>query len=335
MPMNHVIRLKDNGLLELEKRPINEVSNVPDGVLVKVRAFGINRADLLQRAGHYPAPPNAPQDVLGLEFAGEIVELGPKLNHSSKWQIGDRVMGICSGGGYATHLITSSDLLLPIPLGVSFESAAAIPEVYLTAFDALRHIAKLKSGERVLIHAIGSGVGLAAARLAKWMGAEVIGTSRSPWKLKRAHSTLDLSSTWLSKDGVFLSKSDRNSVDVVIDFIGAAYLQQNLNALRNQGRLVIVGLLGGAKASIPLGTVLARRLEIYGTVLRSRSEEEKIKLTHSFITTAIDSLGSKIALPEVDEVFDASNPQEIDRAHERLKNNQVWSKLVAQWPSVD
>lgn len=329
------IRCDERGDLSLEILPapsLPQESEYPLA-LVKIQAFGINRADLLQRAGHYPPPSGVRADLLGLEFTGVIEEVldsssDAKRRATPRLSVGDRVMGICAGGAYAERLITPLDQLLPVPPNFTIPEAAALPEAYLTAFDALTTQAKLCSGERVLIHAIGSGVGAAAAHLASHLGAEVFGTTRSEWKQIRALEELPVQEVWRSRDGRW-SPERFDPFQVVIDFIGAAYLQENLSALSLKGRLVIVGLLGGVRGELHLGALLSKRAQIIGTVLRSRSTQEKIELTQRFREEVLDSFVDQVLPPpSISEIFAA---EDILRAHELLASNQTWSKLVCVW----
>jgi len=316
------IRLNEEGALKLERRLCPTPSS--GELLVQIKAFGVNRADLLQRAGHYPAPAGAPQDILGLEFAGRVVE------GAGRWRAGDRVMGICAGGGYSEHICVHEGCLLSVPEGWSWAEAAAFPEVYYTAFDALRQ-AELAPGERLLIHAIGSGVGGAAAQLGAWMGAEVVGTTRSAWKQRRALEELPIKGAALISEGDFAPLEGYGPFDVIIDFVGAAYLKQNLGALRAQGRLIIVGLLGGARAELPLGLLLAKRLRVQGTVLRSRELLEKMQLSHELERLVLPALlRGQLSAPHVDRQLRAS-PEGLDEAHHLLRQGLAWSKLVALW----
>jgi NADPH:quinone reductase len=327
-----LIRTLSSGELAIQHAPTPlEPESGSHQVLVEVTSFGINRADLLQRAGHYPAPFGVPQDVLGLEFAGRVIATAPQLDphRETLWQVGDRVMGICGGGGYVEFISVDERTLLPAPSHLTDAECAGLPEVCLTAYDALTARGHLRAGERILIHAVGSGVGLAAARLAHLMGAEVIGTSRAQWKLDRAKSSLPLSEGWLSEEGLFLPTEARGSIDVIIDFVGGAYLKENLSALRTGGRLVIVGLLGGIKGEMNLGALLSKRAQVIGTVLRSRSLEEKIELTQNWRDQILPALLSgRLDPPEIFRVYDASA---IEQAHSDLLSNQVWSKLVCAW----
>jgi len=320
--LSEMITVTETGALCAVKRPIP----VPGRgeVLVRVKGFGVNRADLLQRAGHYPPPPDAPQDVLGLEFAGEV------LFDVGRWRAGDRVMGICSGGGYSAHLCANEGCLLPVPDAWSWAQASTFSEVFLTAYDALRQV-QLSAGERLLVHAIGSGVGGAVAQLGAWMGATVTGTTRSVWKRDRALDELPVRHVVQLSEGDFTPLTSLGGFDVIVDFVGAAYLPQNVKALRDQGRLIIVGLLGGVKAELPLGLLLARRLSLRGTVLRSRTLAEKCSLNAEVERKVLPALRAGLLTPPaVDKIFEAT-PEGIEEAHGRLRRAEAWSKLACLW----
>lgn len=336
-----------NGELTIEDREEPTFPSEGPHVLAKVRiwAFGVNRADLLQRAGHYPPPRDTVADVLGLEFAGEITGFSNGTSESGGFKQGDRVMGICSGGAYSEYIIVPCKQLLPIPREMGYAQAASIPEAHLTAFDALYRLASLQVGERVLIHAIGSGVGVAAAQIAHHLGAEVIGTTRSSWKRERALKELPVKDVWLAQSGTFLPRMGSPSVDIIIDFVGAAYLKQNLQAINIGGRIIVIGLLGGIKAEINLASLLAKRATLRGTVLRSRSAEEKILLTQSYAEIILPKLAFRKHEPLKKDVINDQNEinvtpvtkiyhaEEISKAHLDLESAQIWSKVVGVWDS--
>src|SRR6266566_2920138 len=223
-----------------------------DRVLVHVRAAALNRADVLQRMGRYPAPPGYPQDIPGLEFAGEVVEAGEEAR---KWKVGTHVFGITGGGAQAEFVTVPESTLAEIPPNLDWAEAAAIPEVFMTAHDALFTQCQLQMGERVLIHAAGSGVGTAASQLVKAAGAFAFGTSRTAYKLERAKEFgLDESVVVSGDPTAFVEAVKRwtneKGVDVVLDLVGAAYLQANLASLAVKGRLIFVGTTSGSKAEI-------------------------------------------------------------------------------------
>src|ERR671910_1726259 len=235
----------------------------PGYIRVKVRAAGINRADLLQRRGHYPAPAGWPADIPGLEYAGEV----EAVRETDRWKVGDRVMGLVGGGACAELVTVHAEEALAIPDGLSFAEAAAIPEVFLTAYDALVTRGRLRSGERVLIHAVGSGVGTAAAQIAKHLGATVLGTSRSGDKLARALVYgLDIG---IDTSTTAFREALTEPVNLVIDALGGPAFSDNLAVLAPRGRLIMLGFLAGSSTEADLGPILRKRLEVIGTVVRT------------------------------------------------------------------
>ena len=278
-----VVRIVGKGevdVLQLGNAQVRDAG--PGEVRVRVAAAGLNRADILQRRGLYPAPPGVAADVPGLEYSGTVESVGEGVR---EWVAGDRVMGIVAGGAMATHVVVHARETMRVPEGLSLHEAAAIPEVFLTAYDALFVQGGLRFGELVLVHSIGSGVGTAVLQLGLAAGARVIGTSRTQDKLERARG-LGLRDALLATDNSFsralTDLSGGRLVDVIVDTVGAAYLGENLKVLASSGRLVVVGLLGGASAELPLWLLLAKRASVIGTVLRSRPLEEKISLTQAF-----------------------------------------------------
>jgi NADPH2:quinone reductase len=296
-------------------------------VRVEVAAAGLNRADCLQRRGFYPAPPGVPADVPGLEFAGVVEAVGDSVD---TWKAGDRVMGIVSGGAMATRLVTEAAELMPIPDVMSLEEAAAVPEVFLTAYDAVVLQGGLGQGQVVLLHAVASGVGTAAIQLASVIGATSIGTSRTAHKLPRC-TELGLNHAILVEDGQFASDVKSvapKGVHVILDTVGAAYLPQNIQVIGRQGRIIVIGLMGGVQGELNLGQLLAKRASIHGSVLRSRSPEEKAELTKRF---AQDML-AKLTSGELRPIIDATLPMtDIQTAHTRMDANQTFGKLVLTW----
>jgi putative PIG3 family NAD(P)H quinone oxidoreductase len=286
----------------------------------------VNRADLLQNLGQYPAPPGSPADIPGLEFAGEVAELGPGV--TGRLQPGDRVCGITGGGAYAEYLVTQERMLAPIPEELSFEAAGALPEAFMTALDALETRALVKPGERVLIHAVGGGVGSAALQLARAMGCTVFGTSRTLEKIRKAealglHVGIDTS----REDFVAVVRAQTagEGVHVVIDHLGAPALAGNLAALAQKGRLVSVGLLGGPSAALDLSLIMRKRLTLVGTVLRARPLEEKIEVTRAFATRVVPWLARGVVKPVVDRVYELA---EARAAQERMASNAGFGKVV-------
>ncbi len=310
-------------VLSLREVPAPE----PDAgeILVRVRAAGINRADVLQRMGQYPAPPGARADVPGLEYAGEVAALGIG---AEGWKVGDRVMGLVPAGGYAEFVTVNEAVALRVLAAWSFEQAAAVPEAFITAHDAMVRQLGLRSGETVLIHAVGSGVGTAAVQLARASGARAFGTSRSAQKLERARSLgleLGIDSSRDDFAQVVRKATAGQGVDVVLDLVGAPLLAGSIQALARGGRMIVVGLTGGRSAPIDLGAVLSKRLTIVGTVLRARTLAEKINVTAHFAAEVLPLLEGGIVRPVVERSFPLAEAAE---AHRRLESNEVFGKLV-------
>ena len=315
----------------VENLEIREVENPakPEGsqILVNVKASALNRADLLQRRGFYPAPKGFPERILGLEFAGEVAETGEAV---ASYKVGDRVFGITAGGAQAEFLLTDESLLVEIPENLNFTQAAAVPEAFITAHDAVFTLGKLKENETLLIHAVGSGVGLAALQLAKAKNIKTIGTSRTQDKLDKCKEYgLDLEIlAGKETDFAEVIKEKANGVDVVLDLVGASYLQQNLESLNLKGRLILVGTPGGSKAELNYSLVMSKRLKIIGTVLRSRSTEEKALATQAFAEEVVPLLKSGAVVPNVDRVF---KMEEIQKAHEYLESDESFGKVVLEF----
>jgi putative PIG3 family NAD(P)H quinone oxidoreductase len=299
----------------------------PGFIRVRVRAAGLNRADLLQRRGHYPAPPGWPADIPGLEYAGEV----EAVRDTSRWKVGDRVMGLVGGGAQAEMLTVHADEALAIPDGLSFAEAAAIPEVFLTAYDALVTRGRLRPGERVLIHAVGSGVGTAASQIARHLGATVIGTSRSSDKLARALVYgLD---TGIDTSATGFREALAEPVHVVLDAIGGPAFGDNLAVLAPGGRLVLLGFLAGSRTTVDLGPMVRKRLEVIGTAMRVRSLEERKALIAEFAQRMLPLFDRRIeqAAP-LRPVLQATYPMtRLAEAHRVMESNETFGKLVAEW----
>jgi putative PIG3 family NAD(P)H quinone oxidoreductase len=314
-------------VLELQERPVPEPG--PGQIRVRVRASALNRADLLQRRGGYPAPPGAPADVPGLEYAGTVDALGAG---TALWREGDRVMGIVGGGGHAEYVVVHEREAIGVPDNLSWAEAAAVPEVFLTAFDALFARLELALGERLLIHAVGSGVGTAALQLAVAAGATVLGTSRTAEKLERARVLgLDVAIDSAQEDvaGAVERATGGRGVHAVLDLIGGAGLGANLRALvPSGGRIVVVGSLAGAEAPLELGLLMRKRARLIGTVLRTRPLEEKIALARRFDEQAIPLLASGRVRPVVDRSY---RFDEIAEAHGYMESNESFGKIVLTW----
>jgi NADPH2:quinone reductase len=281
----------------------------------------------MQRAGNYPPPPGVSPDIPGMEYAGDVDALGPDC---SMWKVGDRVMGIVGGGAHAEYLVAHEREVIPMPRGMSYEQAAAIPEVFLTAYDALFRQLDLRLGERVLVHAVGSGVGTAVLQLARLAGATVFGTSRSPTKLARAaelgldHGIDASRDDWIAQ---VEERAGRNGIHAIVDLVGGNYLPRNLALLAPRGRLVIVGLTAGRRADLDMGVVLAKRLHLVGTVLRARPLEEKMALAREFSERIVPLFESERLRPVVDRVLPLDRMRE---AHEALERGETFGKVVVR-----
>jgi putative PIG3 family NAD(P)H quinone oxidoreductase len=292
-------------------------------VLVQVHATAVNRADLLQRAGNYPVPAGAPP-YMGLEMAGVIAEVGKDV---PGWQVGDRVCALLSGGGYAEKVCVPYELLMRIPDDWSFEKATAVPEVFYTAFVNLFMEGELQVGETVLIHGGASGVGTAGIQMAHHAKCHVIATAGRDDKVARC---LELGAyvaiNYKARDFAEAVKTVApGGVDVILDISGGEYLERNVSLLKQKGRLVIIALLGGTKAEINLGLMLRNRLRVVGSVLRSRSLEEKVAIKTGFEKRFWPLLVQGSIQPIIDTVLPI---EQVADAHDILKNNQNIGKVI-------
>jgi putative PIG3 family NAD(P)H quinone oxidoreductase len=326
--MKAVVIVKHGGVDGLEVRKVDTPPRpTADRVLVRVRAAALNRADILQRLGRYPAPPGVPQDIPGLEFAGEVESVGENV---TTWRAGDRVFGITAGGAQAQYVVVPEGTLAEIPANLDWRQAAAVPEVFITAHDALFTQAKLTIGETVLIHAAGSGVGTAAIQLARAAGAQPYGTSRTAEKLERARAFglenfvavgdepnefADAVKEWTNGKGV----------NVILDLVGGAYFEANLDSLALKGRMMLVGTTAGSQANFNFSKVMGKRATITGTLLRARSLEEKTTATRLFAMQVCPLLASGAVKPVVDSTFSL---EDIRAAHLRLESNETFGKVV-------
>lgn len=296
----------------------------PDEVLLAVHASALNRADLGQRRGGYPAPPGIPQDIPGLEAAGEVIDVGERV---TAWSVGDRVMALLGGGGYASRVAVHERMAMRIPEGLTYEQAASIPEVFLTAFDAIVLQCGLVSGESVLIHAVGSGVGTAALQIAATQSCMTFGTAGSADKLEQARSLgLDVGINYREEDfaAVVRERTGGRGVEVVLDVVGGPYWRQNLDALAVQGRMIIVGSMGGSKVD-DLGPLSRKRLSVRGTGLRGRPLEEKATLTQEFVRRVLPLIARGRIVPVIDRVFPLD---QVGEAHRRMESNENFGKIV-------
>ncbi|HEY2064650.1 MAG TPA: NAD(P)H-quinone oxidoreductase [Gemmatimonadaceae bacterium] len=312
-------------VLELQRRPVPQPGI--GQIRVRVHASALNRADIAQRLGRYPAPAGVPADIPGLEYAGEVDALGDGV---MLWSLGDRVMGIVGGGGHAEYLCVHEREVLPVPRGLSWEEAAAIPEVFLTAYDALFRQVEARLGECVLVHAVGSGVGTAALQLARAAGITVIGTSRSPEKLTKAKElglelAIDASRDWA---GGVEQLVGANAIQAIVDLVAGDYLAGNLRVLATRGRLVVVGHTAGRRTELDYAILMSKRLRIVGTVLRARPIEEKIALAREFADRALPLFDRGTLRPVVDTTFSFAD---VRGAHERMEANESFGKLVLVW----
>jgi putative PIG3 family NAD(P)H quinone oxidoreductase len=301
----------------------------PTDVLIRVRATALNRADLLQTHGLYPAPAGAVADIPGLEYSGEVAEVGAKV---TRWKVGDRVMGLVGGGAWAEYLVAHEREVSRIPREFSFELAAAIPEAFLTAWDALVLQAGLSVGSRVLIHAVASGVGTAAAQLCNLFGAPAVGTGRNQAKLARATSLGLRATVLVSSEPAFAGAVKEaflgHGADIALDLVGGDWLGETIEALAPRGTLMLVGLVAGGSAQVPLRTVLGKRLRVLGTTMRARPLEEKIAAAQQLDQRLVPLFETKKLVPVVDEVRPMS---ELVTSLERLAANENFGKLVLTW----
>ena len=321
--MKAAIITRPGGPEVLEIQDVETPEPAGDLVRVRVRASGINRADLLQRAGGYPAPAGSPSNIPGMEFAGEVDAVGSLVR---LWKPGQRVMGLAGGGAQAEYILAHEGLLVEIPENLDFAQAAGVPEVFMTAHDALFTQAGLRMGERVLIHAAGSGVGTAAIQLARATGATTFGTSRTFAKLEQARALgLDFALPAQGFVAEVQRLTNQQGVHVVLDFIGGDYLEQNMQVVGNWGRIVILATLGGAQGTLPIGMLMGKRVSVKGVTLRSRTLEEKLAVTRAFATSVLPLLASGKVKPIIERTYPLA---EIASAHTAMGANANFGKLV-------
>jgi NADPH:quinone reductase len=299
----------------------------PGQVLIRVAATSVNRADTQQRAGNYPPPPGE-SEILGLEVAGVIEALGEGV---AGWRTGDRVMTLVGGGGYAELATAPASTLLPVPKNLDLIEAAAIAEVWITAWLNVFMEARLQRGETLLVHGGASGVGTAAIQLAKALGpSPVIVTVGSEGKAA-ACTALGADHAILYKDEDFskrvLEITEKRGADVILDHIGAAYVEPNLACLALYGRLVIIGLLGGPKAELNFGRLMVKRQRVIGSVLRARPVEEKARITAAFREAVLGRFETGELRPVIHEVLPL---EEARRAHELMAANANTGKLILE-----
>jgi len=313
--------------LQLLERP--SPTPGPEEILVKVKASAINRADFLQTRGLYPAPFGVPADIPGLEFAGEVLCAGER---TQRFKPGDKVMGLVAGGAWAEGVVVHEAELLPMPRHLGFVEAAAIPEAFMTAFDAMVLQGGLGRFGRVLIHAVGSGVGTAAVQLAKAMDCCVAGTSRTEEKLVQAKALgLDVGVLVAEKPAKFADKLKAEwpgGAEVVLELVGGHYVPESILSLAPGGRLLLVGLLAGASCELPLGAVLTKKVQLLGTTLRSRPLAEKILLARAFAASVLPMFERQMLRPVVARVCPFA---QVAEALQSLSKNDFFGKIVLEW----
>jgi len=326
--MKAAVIVSHGGVEGLEIRDVDTPpAPTADRVRVRVHAAALNRADILQRLGRYPPPADAPQSIPGLEFAGVVESIGEQVRH---WRPGQRVFGITGGGAQAEFIVVPENTLAEVPANLDWVEAAAVPEAFITAHDALFTQARLTIGESLLVHAAGSGVGTAAIQLACAAGARAYGTSRTVEKLERA-KTFGLTDSLAVGDNpssipeAVRSWTNGKGVNVIIDLVGGAYLEANLDSLALKGRMMLVGTTAGSKATLDFGKAMGKRLTIIGTVLRARSAEEKATAVRLFAARVIPLLAGGTVRPVVDRTYPLA---EIREAHARLEANASFGKIV-------
>jgi putative PIG3 family NAD(P)H quinone oxidoreductase len=293
-------------------------------VLVEVYAAALNRADLLQRRGKYPPPPGE-SEILGLECAGVVVARGANVTHVN---VGDRVMSLLAGGGYAEWVAIDARMAIPIPGSLSFVEAAAIPEGFLTAREALFSVGKLQPKDAVLIHAAAGGVGSAAVQLAKVNGSTVFATAGSEQKLRFVESIgAKFAINYKTSDfaSVIKDATGGSGVHVVLDCIGASYWEQHARCMADGGRCVVIGVMGGAQTTVNFSQLLFRRLQLVGLVMRTRPLLDKIAMTQRFIRESLPLLASGHLKPVIDRVYDLAS---VSEAHRRMESNENVGKII-------
>lgn len=329
--MRAIIRAGDGGPEVLQLSEVPAPIPTATQLLVDVHATALNRADLIQRRGGYPPPPGE-SEILGLEIAGTVAAVGPAVEGVSE---GDRVFGLIGGGGYAEQAVIDYRMAMSIPEGWSFEEAAAVPEVFFTANENIFTLGELAAGETILIHAGGSGVGTAGIQISQHAGANVFVTAGTPEKIHKCKALGAIEGiNYKTTDFVaeIEQLTDGEGVDVVLDFIGAPYLERNLSILKTKGRLLQVGLIGGAgkhpsknTAEINLGTLMRNRLKIIGSVMRPQSIDEKIAITQRFVDRWLPELKRGVLQPVIDTVFPLA---EVQQAHTYMEENRNFGKII-------
>ncbi|KAJ8327486.1 hypothetical protein QVD99_007977 [Batrachochytrium dendrobatidis] len=326
--MQAVVVTKPGDAAFLKIQQVPAVVPQPSQLLVQVRSFALNRMDISQRNGLYPPPPGA-SDILGVEFAGVVIQT--TLEPTTKFKVGDKVFGLVSGGAYAEQVVAEPSLTMHIPDGMSFEEAAAIPETWLTATQALFFVNRLQPGENVMIHAGASGVGTAAIQLAKQANAQhIITTAGSDAKTqfcKSLGSTVSINYKTANFADVVKETTNGRGVDVIVDFVGGPYFSKNLDSLAMDGRMVILSFLGGAvmDEKVHLGPILRKRLQINGSTLRSRTVAYQTILCDYFVEKSLPLFTNGTFKPIIDRVFEWTD---IIEAHKHMEANASIGKIV-------
>ncbi len=322
--MKAIVIREPGGPEVLELRDVEEPVPARGEARVRVRATAVNRADLLQRMGAYPAPPGSPAAIPGLEYSGVVDALGEDVTELA---VGDRVFGLVGGGSYAEKIVTPARTIARMPKDISFPNAAAVPEAFLTAFDALMQ-ANVRPGDRVLVSAVGSGVGTAAVQICRALGARAFGTARSQQKIERARA-LGMIDGVVTRDGHFAEAIGKiaGSIDIVLELVGGSYIADDLTCLAMRGRIVLVGMMAGTHADVNLGMVLRKRATIIGTMLRARPLEEKIVAARMLEQNLAPLFDEHKLVPVIDRVMPLAQARE---AHEAMASNETFGKIVLE-----
>ncbi|MFQ6279248.1 NAD(P)H-quinone oxidoreductase [Acinetobacter johnsonii] len=323
--MQQVIITEPGGVDKLAYETVTIPEAKADEVLVKVHAFGINRPDILQRQGLYPMPPGVTQ-VPGLEVAGEVVAVGAEV---TQFKLGDKVCGLTNGGGYAEYCVVPQSQTLHIPENVSFVEAAAIPETFFTVWANVFQMGKAKAGEVVLVHGGTSGIGTTALMLCKALGIKTFATVGSDEKVQAIANLTD-AINYKTQDFEHLinEKTENAGVDVILDMVGAPYLEKNLNLLRRDGRLVYIAFLGGAKAKeVKLGQIMMKRLTITGSTMRARNTAEKAEIAQGLQDHVAPLWAKGECLPMIYQTFEFD---QIQAAHACMDTGEHVGKVVVK-----
>lgn len=309
---------------QLHLAELDDPTPAPAHVVIHIAATALNRADLLQREGRYPVPPGA-SPILGLEIAGTIIELGEGV---TEWEVGDNVCALVNGGGYAQRIAVHEDMLLRLPGRMSFTKAAAIPEAWLTAFQALHWLGRVEAMDNVLIHAGASGVGTAAIQLARLAGATAYATASGHKHPQLYDLGVKQCSDYREEDfaEALLAATNDYGAHVILDFVGGPYLNQNLNAAARDGRIISLAALGGARVSdFSMAPFLRKRLQLTGTTLRSRTDEYRRRLTAEFRRRVWPHFADGSLMPVVDTIYDW---EDVAEAHRYMASNANVGKIV-------